>query len=225
MTAHPRLLDSLSARDRDVVLARAVRRTLRRGEHLYLAGQRTSRAHVVEGGLLKLVGRNGDGRTSVLCLARPGELVGDLAALHGRPQPLDAVAATRCEVLGLDADALLAALRAAPGAALAAAATMAERLRWVSTAALERSTSPVPARLAGRLLDLGELLGTPAGGAIEVDLPLGQDDLGRLAGMCRESACKTLSAFRRRGLLEYRGRRLRILRPDALERIRCTGRL
>jgi CRP-like cAMP-binding protein len=52
-----------------------------------------------------------------------------------------------------------------------------------------------------------------------------QGDLGRLAGISRESTCKALRSFQSQGLLDYRGRRLRILRPDVLERIRCTGRM
>jgi CRP-like cAMP-binding protein len=73
-------------------------------------------------------------------------------------------------------------------------------------------------------LDLAELLGRQRGDAIDVDLPFPQRDLGGLAGMCRESACKTLSRWKSEGTVDYQGRRLRILRPDVLYRIRCAGR-
>jgi hypothetical protein len=43
--------------------------------------------------------------------------------------------------------------------------------------------------------------------------------------MCRESTCKTLRRFQREGLVDYRRRRLRIMRPDALEEIKVTGRV
>jgi CRP-like cAMP-binding protein len=127
-------------------------------------------------------------------------------------------------VLGIDADMFVQMLSRSPSGALELARAMAQRTRWLCDAALERSTATVPARLAGRLLDLADLLGRVDRGAIEMELPLAQEDLGSLAGMCRESACKTLRTFKRQGLLDYRGRRLRILRPDALERIRCSGR-
>jgi CRP-like cAMP-binding protein len=97
-------------------------------------------------------------------------------------------------------------------------------MRWLYATTLERTSSEVPARLAGRLLDLGDLLGRIHQGALEIDLPVAQGDLGRLAGISRESTCKALRSFKSQGLLDYRGRRLRILRPDALERIRCAGR-
>jgi CRP-like cAMP-binding protein len=217
------ILDSLTASDRAALLDRAVPRKLARGACLYVSGERARRAHLLTSGVIKLTARTSEGNTTILCLALAGEIVGDLATVDGLPQPLDAVAATDCEVLGVDAGLLIEVLGRSPVATLELARLLARRARWICDTATERSASAVPARLAGRLLDLGDLLGRVEGGTIEVDLPLAQEDLGRLAGMCRESACKTLRAFKRQGLLDYSRRRLRILRPDALERIRCSG--
>ena len=218
------LLDRLEPRDRARLLDRAVSRRLHAGQSLYLAGDDGRRAHIVLSGVVKLAARSDDGDVAILCLVCPGDIVGEIAALDGGPQPLDAIAATTSEVLGIDAEQLVEALALNPSAALELARGLARRTRWLGLAALERTTRSVPARLAGRLLDLADVLGRADCGAIELELPLAQEDLGRLAGMCRESACKTLRAFKREGLLDYRGRRLRILRPDALERIRCSGR-
>lgn len=218
------LLDPLDDDDRRALLGRAVARRLQRGQPLVMAGDRGRRAHLVARGVVKLVARNSDGQATILGLAVAGELVGELPLIDGLPQPLDAVAATPCEVLGLPGDDLARALLRSPPAALELARLLARRNRWLVDTATERTTSPVPARLAGRLLDLAEVIGRVSGDAVEMDLPLGQDDLGRLAGTSRESACKTLRRFQQAGLLAYRGRRLRILRPDALERIRCAGR-
>jgi CRP/FNR family transcriptional regulator, cyclic AMP receptor protein len=219
------VIEALCEADRHRLLDRAVPRSLNKGQRLYLSGDGNQRAHLVVSGLLKLVGRSGGGNETILGLAVPGELVGEIAALDGHRQPLDAVAASRCELLGLDADVLVHGLSHDPGAAMALARLMARRSRWVCDTALERATTTVPARLAGRLLDLAALLGRADPRGVEVDLPLGQRDLGMLAGICRESACKTLGRFRAAGVLDYRGNRLLILELDALERIRCSGTL
>ena len=219
------VLDALTHRDRDIVLDRLVRRPLEPGEPLYIAGDRKRRLHVVEVGLLKLSARTHEGDETILFLALPGDVVGDVAAIDDLPQPLDAVAAAPTVVLGIDSDLMVEILQRNPEATLELARQMGRRLRWICDATLERTSSEVPARLAGRLLDLADVLGRMRGGAIEMELPLAQHDLGSLAGMCRESACKTLRRFKADGLLDYRGRRLRILRPDGLERIRCAGRM
>lgn len=219
------VIDSLAEPDLAIVLDRLVRRSLRRGEALYFAGERVSRVHFVGTGVLKLSGRSAEGSETILCLALPGEIVGEVAALDDLPQPLDAVAAKPSVVYGMDSGLLIEILNRNPGSATALAEQMGRRLRWVCETAQERTSSEVPARLASRLLNLADLLGQPNSGAIEMDLPLAQHDLGSLAGMCRESACKTLRMFKAAGLLDYRGRRVRILRPDGLERIRCGGRV
>jgi CRP-like cAMP-binding protein len=215
-------LDLLDPPDRALLLDRAVPRALAPGEMLFVAGDLAGRAHLLLSGVIKLAASSSDGHVALVGLALPGELIGDIAALDGLDQPLDAVAATPSRVLALEAELLVSALRRNPECALALSRALAHRMRRLYVSALERTTGPVPARLAGRLLDLAEDLGRDRNGAIEMDLPLGQDDLARLAGMCRESACKTLRDFKRAGVLDYRGRRVRLLRPEVLERIRAA---
>lgn len=218
------VIGGLNASDREGLVARAVPRTLERGDTLFFEGELSGRIHVVTDGVLKLCASDSSGNSAILGLVVPGDLVGEISAIDGDPQPLDAIAATRCEVVGLDAEALLRAITAAPGASAAMLEMLARQNRWMSAATFERTLAHVPARLAGRLLDLAESLGRMNSGTIELELPLAQEDLGRLAGMCRESACKTMQKFKRSGVVDYRGRRLRILRPDVLEKIRCAGR-
>jgi CRP-like cAMP-binding protein len=219
-----RVTDCLPESERERLLDRGVARRLTSGDILYLAGDRDRRVHIVVAGVIKMTARDAQGTETILCLAIPGDIVGDLAAVDTLPQPLDAVAATAATVVGLDADLFIEIVAGSRVASLELARSLAARTRWICDTALERTTGEVPARLAGRLLDLADLMGAVRHGAIEIDLPLAQRDLGRLAGMCRESACKTLRRFKSQGMLDYEGRRLRILRPDALERIRCGGR-
>lgn len=217
------LLTALSAGDRAAVLDRAVTRHVENGTVLHLAGDAPNRVHVVMSGAIKLMSRDPGGREAILGLVLPGGLVGLSAVLDGLPETNDAVALTDCDVLGFEAGALMDVLSRNPQAAIEAARTMSAQVRWLSGTALERSSSNVPARLAGRLLDLAVVAGRRRGHIVEVDLPLDQTDLGRLAGMCRESACKAIRKFRAQGLVDYQGRRLQILRPDLLEQVRGEG--
>ncbi|HYP23933.1 MAG TPA: Crp/Fnr family transcriptional regulator, partial [Actinomycetota bacterium] len=171
-----------------------------------------------------LVGRDADGGETILGLCLPGEVAGAVAAVDARPHPYDYVAATAVAALGVDARLFVAVVSANPDACLALTRLFTRRVRWLCDATLERTSGGVPSRLAGRLLDLAEMLGRQRGSGIDVELPFPQRDLGGLAGMCRESACKTLSRWKAEGTVDYEGRRLRILRPDVLSRIRCAGR-
>ncbi|MEA2516595.1 MAG: family transcriptional regulator, cyclic receptor protein [Actinomycetota bacterium] len=215
------VVEVLAAEDRARLLDRAVHKHLAAGDIVHLAGDEPDRLHLVTSGVVKLSLRDSEGEETILGLAPAGTVVGDIGAIDGRPQPLDAVAATSVEVLGIDAQIFVEIVMHNPSAALELSKAQAERSRWTIETALERTSGEVSARLAGRLLDLGEMLGTMRGGEIEMDLPVGQRDLGRLAGVCRESTCKTLRRMQADGLVAYRGRKLRILRPDSLQMLRC----
>jgi CRP-like cAMP-binding protein len=206
------------------ILERAVPRRLDRDEILFLAGDDAGRVHVLLQGLMKLSACDDAGRETILGLAVPDDLIGDMAALDELGQPYDAIAITNCVALGIDAAHFVDVVRRSGPASFAWARTIAARNRWLAAAARERGSSVVTARLAGRLLDLAELAGRMRSGTIEIDLPLAQSDLGKLAGMSRESACRGLRKLQRDGVLTYERKKLRIFRPDALERIRCAGR-
>lgn len=220
---HIQLLEELSPTDRTILLDRAVERVLGRDEILHLAGDRPERVHLVIDGIVKLSARASNGDETILGLAIPGTAVGDIAAIDGRGQPLDAITVTPCTLLGFDAHLFVEVVFRNPAASLALAQAGMQRTRWVIDTALERTSGEVEERLAGRLLDLARMLGRPVGTGIELELPVGQRDLGKLAGMCRESACKTLRRMKSDGIVDYDGRRLRILRPNSLRMMRCGG--
>ncbi len=218
------IVDALPPGERQRLLDRAVLRHLEPDDYLHLRGERTGRVYFVANGILKCSGGNASGDETILYLAVPGDLIGEIAALDGLQEPLDAIAATSAGVLGIDAQLFLDVLADNGRAALEAARASARRSRWMAEMGVERTMSEVPARLAGRLLDLADVFGRVEGGSVAMDLPLAQADLAKLAGMCRESASRALCRFRKQGLLDYRGRNVRLLRPDLLERIRCAGR-
>lgn len=218
------VIAALEERSRHALLDRAVPRNLDVEDTLHFAGERPDRVHVIESGIFKLVARDGSGNETILGLATAGEVVGALTVVDGFGQPIDVIAASACTVIGIDAGNFATAVTSCPRAITELLIQTQAQLRWVYATTLERSAGEIPARLAGRLLDLADILGKPSDGTLELDVPLRQTDLGRLAGMSRESTCKTLRRFKAAGVLDYRGRRLRILRPDVLERIRCAGR-
>ena len=216
------VLAALPLRDLERMLERSVERTLGKDEILHIGDEIGDRVHLMISGVVKH--SIGWPVEAIVGLSVEGDLVGDLALVNDHRHPFDTVAASECELLGFERTEFLETIGRHPGACLALASSFATRMQWMATAANDRSATLVTERLAGRLLDLAELLGRMNGGVIDVDLPLAQADLGKLAGMSRESTCKTMRRFRSAGILDYKGRRLRIFRPEVLHRIMCEGR-
>lgn len=224
-THHSPVLDALSPRDRSALLDRSVARRLSPGDLLFLSGDEPARLFLVEEGVLKVSVVDAEGCETVVGLLVEGDLAGHEAMIEDAPHHADVTAVGPCLVRALDGRHLLEILERDPHATLEIARSLAETLRKTRGMALERALGEVQNRLAGRLMELAELLGRMKGGTITLEVPLDQTDLGRLAGICRESTCKTLSRFKRNGIVDYRGKELRILRPDVLERLRCGAKL
>lgn len=206
------------------LLDRSVTRSSPRGNVLFLAGEVRARVHFVLAGSFFLLQRDVAGTESVVGFATRGRLLDDVGLVDGAPHSCDAIAASDAIVLGVATDTFRDELRRSPALANAVIHQLEGRLDWITTAATERATCRVAGRIAGRLLDLAFTLGTRRDGVIEVDLPVQQEQLALLAATTRESACKTMRILKQRGVVDYRGRTLRILRPDALAYLRCGGR-
>jgi CRP/FNR family transcriptional regulator len=151
----------------------------------------------------------------------PGDLLGDIEAVDGSPALFESAAATPCRLIAFERAPFAEVTERSARASLEIARSVATRTRAIATNSIERHGSEARVRIAARLLDLAELLGHMRGGTIEMEMPMSQEELGRLAGMCRESACRALGKLRSEGVLELKGRKMRILKPDVLERIRC----
>jgi CRP-like cAMP-binding protein len=97
------------------------------------------------------------------------------------------------------------------------------RLRLSDLRRIEFATAGSLARVATRLVELAERFGEPRGdGAIEVALPLTQEELAAWSASSRESTARALHTLRELGLLETRRRKLIIrnlerLRPHAAQ--------
>jgi len=203
---------------------RSVTRELGAGEMLYLAGTPSERVHLLRSGVILHVSRDAGGTETILGLATAGELIDPTAAIDSSFHQFDALAARRCLVSSIDSATFRAALSTDIALGLALIHALARRVRWIAETAHERASQQVSGRVAGRLLDLARLLGRPTDDAIELEMPIDQTTFASLAGTSRESACKALRRLKADGVLDYKGRRLRILRPDALSYMRCASR-
>jgi CRP/FNR family cyclic AMP-dependent transcriptional regulator len=135
------------------------------------------------------------------------DVIGELAALDGRPRSATAKAITPVSLLAMAQERFTNHMRTQPGLALGLARVLAQKLRW--TAAYAESIAQFDA--AGRLLHIillnSERYGieTVPGQQFVVDIGLNQTDLASMVGARREWVNRILSDWRKRGLLEFEG--------------------
>ena len=173
-------------------------------------------------GWLKVTVSAPNGYEALLALRGPGDIIGESAAVSGRPRSATVTTLEQVEAVAVDQDHFTGYLRRTPNAALQLLGLTVDRLRSGDHRRLEFAALTVGERLSGLLLDLARTHGTLTEEGIEIDVPLSQLELAGSVGASREAVTRLLKVLRDRGVIATRRRGLLVLRPDLL---RGTGRI
>ena len=191
---------------------------LRKGQVLFLEGERGERLYIITEGKMKLGHTSADGRESLLAVLGPGELLGELSLFDPGPRTATATALTDVSLMGLGHLALRPWLTGRPEVAEALLAALAQRLRRTNEQMADLVFSDVPGRVAKTLLELGEKFCRPQPDGLHVTHDMTQEELAQLVGASRETVNKALADFAARGWIRLESRSVVLLDPERLER-------
>jgi CRP-like cAMP-binding protein len=155
-----------------------------------------------------------EGREVTLNVIGPGEIVGEIALLDGKPRSAAAVAAEDTAMMVIERQVFLPFLLRHEGLVERMLIVLCDRLRRTSTALEEIALFDLQARLARLLVKLSLDYGRPVPAGIRIDLKLSQRDLSNLVASSRESVNKQLKIWRDAGILDIEAGHL-ILRDQA----------
>jgi len=215
--ARQSFLESLEQSEREALLALGHRRAWQKGEAVFHAGDRADSAIVVAAGLLKIHRLTAAGAEVVLGLSGPGDLLGEISAVRDALRSASATALEAVDALVIPVPELRAFLSAHPAATVGLLAMTLRRLYSADERRLEFATAEALARVASRLVELADRFGERlAGGAVEVALPINQEELASWSAASRESTARSLRTLRELGLIETRRMRLTVLDLEGL---------
>jgi CRP/FNR family cyclic AMP-dependent transcriptional regulator len=218
-TAEGPLLAYLADTDREYLLARGTRRRFRANDVVLMEGDPSDHVHVLVSGWVRVSKIVEDGREVLFGLRGPGEVLGDLAAVTGRPRSASVRAIEPCIVFQLTGAEFVDVLHARPAIAIATIKTVAARLRNAESARVDAAAFDVSRRVAGVLVRLAEERGRTVPEGVIVDA-LSQEDIAAQIGAARRTVARALRVLRERGIVETGRRRflireLRVLRAFA----------
>ncbi|MFF4835978.1 Crp/Fnr family transcriptional regulator [Streptomyces sp. NPDC001315] len=200
------LLSNLSGPDRDALLGLGSFRRYTPGEALMVEGGRDTVVALLLDGCVKVLVAAEDGSTVLLAIRAPGDVVGELAALDGRPRSATVLAARGTSARVISGVAFRGFLRERPDAATELQRSVAGKLRAAIRYRIDAVSGPVTVRLARTLDTLARAYGRPARQGLRIDVPLSNADLAALAGLSTASVQRGLRALRASGAIatEYR---------------------
>ena len=171
-------------------------------------------------GKVKLVTTSRQGKSLVLKIARPGDVLGLGAAISGNLHEVTALATEPIQVKAIPRAGLLAFLdRHAEGGVHAARSVSVEyEAAFVGARRLALSSSSA-AKLASLLLEWAHAVEQPAppNTPLRFLMPLTHEEIAGMIGSTRETVTRTLNRFKRDRLIEIRGASILLLAPEKLQ--------
>jgi CRP/FNR family transcriptional regulator, cyclic AMP receptor protein len=168
-------------------------------------------------GEVKLSVSSSEGKTLILRISKPGEVLGLMSALSNTPYEVTAEALRPCQVAFVRREDFLRFLRQHPEAYEAVIRQLGSQYQTAceQIRTLGLSTS-VTEKLAKLLLDWSAGAAQTKAGA-RTKLPLTHEEIAEFIGTTRESVSRTLSEFKSRQLVILQGSTLTIPNRAALE--------
>jgi CRP-like cAMP-binding protein len=188
-----------------------------RGEVLFHEGDDAGAVVVLLSGCVKAA-QVSDGREVILAFPGPGELLGELSAVDGRPRSGTVRAIEDVEALVIPGSAFRGFLERRPRIALVLLRGVIERLRESDRRRVDYAVNDVVVRVAGRLVELCDRFGAEHDGAVDTGLAITQDELASWAGASREAVAKAMAILRTLGWVQTERRRVVVLDLPALRR-------
>jgi CRP/FNR family transcriptional regulator, cyclic AMP receptor protein len=209
---------ALDAPERRSLRALAIARHYERGDVLFHRGDEAGAAHVLLEGRAKVSLNSESGREILVSIAGPGELIGEIAAVAGRPRTATVRALEPVRSLALPANALRAAVQRSSALAMVLLDVAADRLRAADDQRLEFAGQDVLGRVARRLVALTAESGIEVKDGIVLTVALSQEDLASWTAASREAVNRALAQLRGLGCLAPDRRRIVVNDLDALSR-------
>jgi CRP/FNR family transcriptional regulator len=191
---------------------------LRVGSVLFSEGQASANVAVLCAGRVKLTTSSRDGRTMLVRIARPGDLLGLSAVMSRTPYEVTAQAVDDSLLRCYEQKMFLHFIQNSPEGSLYAAECLAQEYRsaFCDVRRLALSNT-IPGRMANLLLEMMEDGDHALHPQPVIDMPLTHEDLACMLGSSRETVTRTLNHMKRSGTLAIAGRKVTILQRATLE--------
>ncbi len=212
-------LSRLEKDDRAALLA--LGRPLDYGPRCLLLRQDEPSTHVlfVLSGWTKVTTLAANGYEALLALRGPGDIIGESAALSGRPRSATVTTLGPVRAVAVEQDRFTAHLTDAPHVMLRLTELISDRMRSSDQRRLEFAALGVRQRLAILLLELARTHGERIPEGVRLTAGLSQSELAGSVGSSRERVARLLTELRGRGIVDTSRRGLVIICPEQLRRI------
>ena len=198
------------------VAAIAVLRRYAKKEAIFREGDRADGFFVISSGKVKVFKLSDGGKEQVLHVLESGQSFAEAAIFEGGDFPAHAEALADSEILLLPKRPFIDLLEKNPKVALRMLASLSKWLKRMTDLVESLSLRDVEARLVFYLSEELKARGIPLKDGAELELPIGKNVLASRLGTVPETFSRTLKKLQDDGLIDVRGKRIRIVSAGSL---------
>lgn len=209
------LLAKLAEEDLRALASHGKVRNHKASEVIVREGAPGDSLHVVIEGVVRVTVGSKSGGEAIVAMLGPGEFVGDLALLDGKPRSASAIASQKTKTLVVTRHDFTSWLNERPKAAFALLEALSLRVRRTDEQLADLAFLQLPQRLAKRLVQLAtdHAQGPRVAGT---KLRITQAELASMLGVSRESVNKQLNRFVQDGWISLGRGSVTVRDPESL---------
>lgn len=218
-----RQFNSLKALTKDELVRISACKTskiIKKGEVLFEEGEHINGVFCVKDGICKVSKMSDNGRDQIVHLIKKGDLLGERSLINNEASNLKAIAVNDMQVCFIPKEEIIRDLEKNPKFTMDVLKNMASSLKNADNVIVDMAQKTVKQRLAATLIFLDEKFEKDSDGALDVHLS--REDIANIIGTATESAIRLLSEFKKKGLINLKGKQVFILDLPKLKGI-STG--
>ncbi len=194
-----------------------IQESYRKKDLIFSEGDPPKWLYFVLEGEVKITKLSHEGKEIILELIQPGGFFGAVAVIRGFPYPANAVAKENATVMKLSKADLDKILERFPSLMRDFMMNLGDRIKESRETTKNIALDKVHTRIAALLLKLADQVGENTSEGIVLHLKLTKQDIAEMVGTTVETSIRTMSAFKKQGLIEEKAGKILIKDPSGLE--------
>ena len=188
---------------------------VKKGETIFEEGNPLNGVYCIKEGVCKLVKMNSQGKDTILKLVKKGELLGQRTVFSEEISNLSAIAVEDMKVCFIPKGELIGFYENNAKFSMEVTKDFCSQLKEANDFAANHTHKTVKQRLAITLLNIQETKGINPEGFLQ--LQLSREEIASMVGTATESCIRLLSEFKKEGLIELSGKKIKILDEKSLQ--------
>ncbi len=213
---HRSIFGTLSGEDSETLSQAKTCTCYRKGQVLFHEGTRPMGVFCVNTGRIKVYCTGMDGKEQIIKVSAAGDILGYKSLLSDQLYQLTAEALDDCMVCFVPKDDFLLMVRPGTKFYLDLLQHVCSEANVMAMKMTQLAQQSVRQRLALTLLMLKDTYGIEQETKGEIEINLSREDLANIVGTATESLIRLLNDFKKEGLIETVGRKIKILEPKEL---------